>query len=796
MNGIPSLYQMTPTGVPFRTGARGESTSEQRYFVPGFSTAPAIPLTPEQQADQMLAAQRRNYAATQGDGSGAPIGDPSEPSPVMGSSGGLGGIAQGLGGVVAGIQNTLGPLSMAVPGLGIADAISQYGQDLAIDANARTDAALAKANEQANQAKVTTPFFGFGPQVTTAVDIAPVAGSIPGTQQVTSIAPDVVAPGNPITDLDVNVDPTAALTAMNQQTQTQQTQATPASIAATVADAVANFADTQDAEAGTNAAAAAAANAGTAGTTGGDGVGGVGSAGNEGGSQSVEGNAPSIGGSMDAFGSNDSPSDSSDDGDGDYRMGGRVINYAQGGVASLANRVQDKGRGQDTMLVHMTPKEVGGLQALAMAHGGSLTINPQTGLPEAGFLSSILPMVAGAALAATGVGAPMAAMLVGGGSYLMNPKQGLMGGLLAGLGAYGGYGLGSALGMAGGAASTAGQAITPAVAQTAAVTPQAAVSATPQVGGIGTIGGGGFGAISPTSALAPSVTSPIVNPNLVSTVASPPTLGQMGQGVQNLFTKPGTFDQVVGTAATKTAPATGLGGGLGAIKTVGMAAAPIIAGMGEESSGLPVQDQFIRPFKYRARPASEEDENFRYRTGERGEPTGEQRYFGSTYTPVGVFKAGTEPAYGTYAMGGDIEEGVKNGSIRSFDDEYGQDEYAGGGLTAFKAGGLQDGGFVVPADVVAHLGNGSTDAGLRLLAKTLKAKPIKGSGDGMSDSIPTTIGGKQPARVADGEAYISPEVTKKVGSERLYAMMDRIRKAKTGKKKQAPEINTRNYVPA
>jgi hypothetical protein len=117
-------------------------------------------------------------------------------------------------------------------------------------------------------------------------------------------------------------------------------------------------------------------------------------------------------------------------------------------------------------------------------------------------------------------------------------------------------------------------------------------------------------------------------------------------------------------------------------------------------------------------------------------------------------------------------------------------------LTAFKAGGLQDGGFVVPADVVAHLGNGSTDAGLRLLAKTLKAKPIKGSGDGMSDSIPTTIGGKQPARVADGEAYISPEVTKKVGSERLYAMMDRIRKAKTGKKKQAPEINTRNYVPA
>jgi hypothetical protein len=59
------------------------------------------------------------------------------------------------------------------------------------------------------------------------------------------------------------------------------------------------------------------------------------------------------------------------------------------GLASL-------GRGGDSMLVHMSPAEVGGLQKLAMAHGGSLTINPQTGLPEAFSLSSLLPMIAGA----------------------------------------------------------------------------------------------------------------------------------------------------------------------------------------------------------------------------------------------------------------------------------------------------------------------------------------------------------------------------------------------------------------
>ena len=65
---------------------------------------------------------------------------------------------------------------------------------------------------------------------------------------------------------------------------------------------------------------------------------------------------------------------------------------------NLATQMAAQGRGPDRTLVHMSPKEVQGLQALAMAHGGSLTINPETGLPEAGFLESILPAVAGFAL--------------------------------------------------------------------------------------------------------------------------------------------------------------------------------------------------------------------------------------------------------------------------------------------------------------------------------------------------------------------------------------------------------------
>jgi hypothetical protein len=110
-----------------------------------------------------------------------------------------------------------------------------------------------------------------------------------------------------------------------------------------------------------------------------------------------------------------------------------------------AQHLSNQGRGPDDTLVHMSNNEVKSLNDLAMAHGGQLTINPETGLPEAGFLSAILPMVAGAALASTGVGAPMAAMMVGGGSYLLNPKAGLMGALSAGMGAYGGYGFGEGL---------------------------------------------------------------------------------------------------------------------------------------------------------------------------------------------------------------------------------------------------------------------------------------------------------------------------------------------------------------
>jgi hypothetical protein len=87
----------------------------------------------------------------------------------------------------------------------------------------------------------------------------------------------------------------------------------------------------------------------------------------------------------------------------------------------------------------MSNREVAGLNALAQKHGGQLSVNPDTGLPEAGFLDSILPVVAGAGLTYFSGGAInplMAAGIVGGISAL--DSKDLSKGLVAGLGAYGG----------------------------------------------------------------------------------------------------------------------------------------------------------------------------------------------------------------------------------------------------------------------------------------------------------------------------------------------------------------------
>jgi hypothetical protein len=80
---------------------------------------------------------------------------------------------------------------------------------------------------------------------------------------------------------------------------------------------------------------------------------------------------------------------------------------------------------------------------------------------------------------------------------------------------------------------------------------------------------------------------------------------------------------------------------------------------------------------------------------------------------------------------------------------------------------------------------------------------LSGGGDGMSDSIPATINGNQEARLADGEFVIPADVvshlgngSSKAGAKQLYSMMDRVRQARVGNKQQGKQINPRKLMSA
>lgn len=103
-------------------------------------------------------------------------------------------------------------------------------------------------------------------------------------------------------------------------------------------------------------------------------------------------------------------------------------------------------------------------------------------------------------------------------------------------------------------------------------------------------------------------------------------------------------------------------------------------------------------------------------------------------------------------------------------------------------------------NVYSFAGGGISDLGSYTHAKG--GRMLKGPGDGMSDSIPATIEGKRPARLATDEFVVPADVVSHLGNgssdagaKVLYDMMDRVRKARTGTTKQGKEINPKKFLP-
>ena len=397
---------------------------------------------------------------------------------------------------------------------------------------------------------------------------------------------------------------------------------------------------------------------------------------------------------------------------------------------NVAKNLAAEGRGTDSTLVHMSPQEVRGLQALAMAHGGSLSVNPSTGLPEAGFLSNILPVIGGAAMTAMGVPPPLAAMIMGGGTALATGDMGK--GLTAGLGAYGGAGLGAGL-MGAGTAAAGNAAIADA--------------------GLANFVG-------------PSQTAM----NAASAAQATP-FATMGQGLSSL-----TSSGAAGEAARS-----GFMGGIGGLKGLGMsglaAAAPML--LGSDSGVAPVaKTPTMNRLVYEPNVTSPFPQSNVPAYGNLGRDFGrEQQYYSGRYVDTGM-----PFTPGAYAAGGPIQIPGQTYPMSYLD-------------TSEYAAGLREPTAQMAQGGIAHLGDYS-DGG-RLL---------RGPGDGVSDSIPATIGDKQPARLADGEFVVPARIVSELGNgsteagaRKLYAMLDRVQNARgktVGKDKVAKNTNADKYLPA
>lgn len=389
-------------------------------------------------------------------------------------------------------------------------------------------------------------------------------------------------------------------------------------------------------------------------------------------------------------------------------------------LQKAANYLKAHGRDGDTELVHMTKGEVKGLQALALAHGGSLSVNPHTGLPEASFLKNILPMIAGAAL--TPFLGPMGAALATGGFETV--RTGDIGkGLMAGLGAFGGGNL------AAGLASSAPGA-------TASLAPEATSTA---------IGEG-------TRNVAADTIRSNVGAGIQGGMSSMPGTESVLSNFQT--TQPTTYSNMMAGAKNLSATPDGVTNFLGSNKmNLAMSAAPVVGEAMSPKVDMPGPGE--EDPRYKGSPY-----NYRLASSFGGyTPATPNPY----YRPTGL----------GYAAGGGSTQDIMMAAGGSYDDEPRGDDQGFGFAAGGQLGGYSDGG-----------------------------RMLKGPGDGMSDSIPAVIGKRQPARLADGEFVVPADVVSHLGNgstdagaKRLYSMMDKVRTARTGKKKQAKAIKADKYVP-
>jgi len=371
----------------------------------------------------------------------------------------------------------------------------------------------------------------------------------------------------------------------------------------------------------------------------------------------------------------------------------------------MVDAIAAQGRNGDDALLHVSKQELRDLKTIGNAIGIKTTINPKTGIHEAFNWGKMLATGAGGAVGfvASGfnpLGAAAGAALASGaytGAEGGSTQDMLMNAAISGATAYAGAGIASGLGEAGQAAAQGG---TEAVSQGAI---QGGTEAT--TGGLSSLAGQG----AQQSAQ-------------VSNALLPQTVAAEGATIPGASTAP---QAMTGTDILKGFDATS---GKDLVSNYGMSAAK--TGVGIAALG--------------SLPTPNNDTTEAPSTG--------MNYKAETYvTPDGQRRTRAVPM-------------------------------AGGGLASMAQG--------------AHVG----DTGLASMAQ---GRYLQGPGDGMSDSIPASIDGKQEARLATGEFVVPADVVSHLGNgdstagaKQLHSMMDRARMTRTGTKQQGKQINPRKVMPA
>jgi len=561
----------------------------------------------------------------------------------------------------------------------------------------------------------------------------------------------------------------------------------------------------------------------------------------------------------------------------------------------LAKGLASLGKHGDSMLMHVSPSEVAGLQQLGKMTGHKLHTNPHTGMPEAfdfgDFLSNLLPTAVAIALAPETGGASLTTLpetmaanvattaatnaatniamapIIGGmatGAAVAGAKgqDPLMGGLMGGISGYGAQGLSKAFNNMAGMTPTADMGTTALKDSAGNVVEQiksAGMDAIPQ--------GASTELYSAPGVVGDVVRTGVPNQALAANSGVSNLLGSAGTNLGNVASGLGDFAKnPFDTYSKFTSPAVG-GSGMQLATTFGL---PALSAMQPEPFDMAAEEEKRKAEenKYRdpitgklnllqaspgLRLATGGTINTNQSTVSNG---GLQDLYGSNDNTTG--SALSQDGYGIGRLNALAAAGSKAKAADTF--------YAAGGPIAFAEGGssyIHIPGYNDPVVSQGSLGNlgpmgllavlfGRNPALLNTLMNKstpttaapaarpaapttidplnapgmypqaadnyMASKPtdkgtfalqaakggyLDGAGDGMSDSIPGTIEGKQPARLADGEFVIPADVvshlgngSSKAGSQRLYSMLDKVRKARTGHTKQGKEINPNKYMPA